>query len=156
MANDRLSQFEREIRAKSEERDAELAEYRERLAEAVSEQDQLRDRVAELAAVVNALRDVKPTSILALWGPAVALGAAVASAGSFVLDVTVKPIRDKADAAQADNRELSGRYGELSRKQATDEEKLRWHDEWVGSLQKALTRIDSELTEAKVKESERR
>jgi hypothetical protein len=146
MANDRLGQFEREIRAKSEARDAELAEYRERLAEAVSEQAQLRDRLAELAAVVNNLRDVKPTSILALWGPAIALGAAVASAGSFVLDVTVKPIKEKVDSAQADNRELSGLYGDLSRDVAKGTVIQDRNTAWLRTLEPRLGTVER-LTE---------
>ena len=156
MSNDRLADFEREVRANREARDAELAEYRERLAAAISKQAELGDRIAELTAVVNALRDVKPTSILALWGPAIALAAAVASAQSFVLDVTVTPIKEKAASAQADNRALSGLYGDLARQQATSQEKLRWHDEWIGSLQTAVTRVDQTVANIREKEAGRK
>jgi hypothetical protein len=141
MANDRLGQFEREVRAKSEARDAELAEYRERLAAAIGKQAELGDRLSELAAVVNALRDVKPTSILALWGPAIALGAAVASAGSFVLTVTVTPIKEKVDAAAADNRELSSLYGGISRELAKGAVIQERNTTWLRGLEERVGRL---------------
>jgi hypothetical protein len=110
MANDRISTLERDLRAKSESRDAEINDLREALAVVTSEQAGLKSSHAELAAVVAQLRD--PPGLGALWGPAIATAVALAGGFGFILNERFNPMKAEVDQAKQDVRDLSGVYGQ--------------------------------------------
>ena len=138
MANDRLGQFEREIRAKSEARDAELAEVREALGVALAKQAATEGRLNDLSAVVSSLRDLRPPGLLAFWGPGLALTAALASAGTFVLNTTLDPVKSMAKGTAEDTRELSALYGGISREQAKGSVIQERNTTWLRTLEGRL------------------
>lgn len=155
MANDRLAALEAKLEARSLQRDNDIAGLREDLA---SVAESLRAAAAvhgELARRISILESVPRPSILSYWGPAIATAATLGAAMGWALDERVTPIKELAVDAQADTRALSGLYGELARNVARDEEKLRWHDEWIGSVQAMLARLDGQLAEVRVEEAAR-
>ncbi len=105
---------------------------------------------AEIEGLKEAVRDARSAgrvSPLALWGPALASGIALASLAVFVLDERINPIAVDVKQQGRDIRELSGLLGEVKRENTSQEERLAFFDRWLHSLQEAETKNREKINE---------
>lgn len=89
---EKIEALERRIEDRTARRDAEAAEVREAIADAIARLGNLEGNCAETRSAVSALQSVKPPGFLVLAGPAIAVAAAVGGLGSWALTKTVEPI----------------------------------------------------------------
>ncbi len=107
---------------------------------------------AEIEGLKEAVRDARSAgrlSPLALWGPALASGIALASLAVFVLDERINPIAVDVKQQGRDIRELSGLLGEVKRDNTAQEELLTFFDRWLTALQEGMTENREKLNELK-------
>ncbi len=107
---------------------------------------------AELEGLKEAVRDAREAgrvSPLALWGPALASGLALASLAVFVLDERINPISVDVKQQGRDIREISGLLGEVKRQNTSQEERLAFFDRWLTALQDGMTENREKLNELK-------
>ena len=107
---------------------------------------------AEIEGLKEAVRDAREAgrvSPLALWGPALASGLALASLAVFVLDERINPISVDVKQQGRDIREISGLLGEVKRQNTSQEERLAFYDRWLTALQDGMTENREKLNELK-------
>ncbi len=107
---------------------------------------------AEIEGLKEAVRDAREAgrvSPLALWGPALASGIALASLAVFVLDERINPISVDVKQQGRDIREISGLLGEVKRQNTSQEERLAFYDRWLTALQDGMTENREKLNELK-------
>ncbi len=107
---------------------------------------------AEIEGLKEAVREARHAgrvSPLALWGPALASGIALASLAGFILDERIGPIAVDVRQNQKDIRDLSGLIGEIKQLNVSQAERLDFHDRWLEAVQSAGTKNREMLNDMK-------
>lgn len=117
MASETISKLEDRLARQVEERNAQIDDLRNALAEVSAKLRETIARDGALALRVDALERVPVPGFLGIWGPAVASAALLATGFGFILDQRDKPIANEIATLKHEQRDVNNDLRAVSENQ---------------------------------------